>query len=81
MSETELRKHLVTLYVHLKEHQDSLTSIMNHLASLRDVLKEASPKFAQTFDDRLKHWENLTASSRVDSNKVFDEIIAALKIV
>jgi hypothetical protein len=79
MQERELRALLANIFEHLKEQQLAIASVMDQLASLRDVLKEASPEFARVFSERLKHWQSQTAALNAGSAKLFDETIRQLK--
>jgi hypothetical protein len=78
MNERELRGHLATIFMHLKEQQAAQTQLQNHLASLRDVLKEASPNFSRAFSERLEYWQHQTSALDADSAAGFDAIIAKL---
>jgi hypothetical protein len=62
----------------LKEQQSTLFTLMDQLASVRDVLKDASPEFAFRFSERVAHWQSLNASLRAETDAAFDEKIATL---
>jgi hypothetical protein len=79
MTDPETRSMLITIFEHLKENTDALSRVMDQLTSLRDVLTEASPKFADAFDSRLRYWQSLNASLRADSNRVYNETIQLLR--
>jgi hypothetical protein len=79
MHEKEFRLLLANVFGHLKEQQAALTSVMDQLASLRDVLKEASPGFSRAFSERLKYWQSQTVAINADSAALFDETIRRLK--
>lgn len=75
----EVRSLLANVFAHLKEQQLAIASLMDQVASLRDVLKEASPKFSNAFSERLKYWQSQTSAINADSVKLFDATIQQLK--
>jgi hypothetical protein len=81
MNDIEVRAYLVMLFTHLKAQREELDLVMDQVASLRDVMKDASPNFARLFDDRVKYWQNRVASLRAGTNEEFDKMIARLKTV
>lgn len=79
MTDTEVRSLFVDVYEELKEMQSGLSVVMDQVAALRDLMKEASPQFATLFSERLEYWQTQEASLRAETNALFDEKIRQLR--
>jgi hypothetical protein len=78
MNDAELRTHLTTIYTLLQEYQDDLAESKHELEAIKDVLKEANPKFNEAYMRRLDFWRTRTSSLGVEKIP-FDDIIEKLK--
>ena len=74
----DLRPFLFDIFQLLKEQDKELKSVMNQVASLRDVLIGASPEFSRQFYERLEHWQTLGASHAAASAAALDATIQRL---
>ena len=54
MTEKEVRSLFVQTFEELKELQETLASVMDQVAALRDALKEV-PGFSRAFSARLEY--------------------------
>jgi hypothetical protein len=81
MNDIEVRAYFVMLFTHLKAQREELDMVMDQLAALRDVLKDASPDFARAFDERLKYWQNRASLLRAGTIEEYGKMIARLKAV
>jgi len=79
MNEIDPFSLMATVFEHLREQENSLSNVMDELASLRDVLKETNPGFAHALESRLEYWKSRSAALRRDSNAIYDATIHLLR--
>ena len=79
MTDNEVRSLFVDVYEELKEIQGGLSVVMDQVAALRDLMKEASPQFATLFSERLEYWQTQETSLRAETNALFDQKIRQLR--
>ena len=79
MTDNEVRSLFVDVFKELKEMQSGLSVVMDQVASLRDLMKEASPQFTTLFSERLEYCQTQEASLRAETNAAFDEKIRQLR--
>ena len=75
----DTRLLLANIFGHLKTQQAAISVVMSEVASLRDVLKKASPKFSELFSERLKYWRAQTAALNAESAAEFDAMIRKVR--
>ena len=77
--DSECRAMLASVFAEIKELAEATSHLQDQVASLRDVLKEAGPKFAELFDARLKFWQSQTTAVRAQTNAIYDQTIRKLR--
>ena len=79
MNEEDLRKYIATAFVYLKVQQEELFALQNQVATMRDLMKDASPKFARMFSERLEEWQIRISGESARRYAELDEIILRLR--